>query len=668
MKMRDSMNNKFNNTGKWYVLLMFMVSMPTLSIEAQEESDPTLFWIEDQAVPTSEFVYIYNKNNGGTANYDEDAVREYLNLYENFKLKVYHARQMKLDTIPRLKKELAGYREQLASTYLNDNGVMGRLASEAYKRMQKEAEVSHILIRTPKNAMGADTLEAYEAAQRVYTRIKSGDQTFEEAAKSYSQDDKNKNEGGYIGFVKAILPRGYYELETAIYNLSPGEISKPVRSPRGYHIVRLKRFRPARKEVEVAHILIKKDKKDPGNEMAKRKINDIHNRLAKGVPFQEIAAKESDDDNSARKGGRVGYIQTGEYDPEFEEAVFALTEDGQISEPVETRIGFHILKRLGVKEDISFNDSRRRIENELRRTEREEIAQDALLKKIKTEEKLVINQENKLKVFNEIDESVKTYRWEQAKDLDEDLLLTYGNGETFHTSDFATYLEQNPKERVNLSRMSKINALALLFDNWVKDICFELEKEKLEEKYPDFAALMREYEEGILLFEITKENVWDRASADTAGLKDYFNNHRGDYVHPAEIDVITYTIAGADKKSAKKISRKIKKLSPEEMAETYPRIPQDERTIKKTDELADEYKWSVGGLSHIRPLGDTGSAFLVSETMAMRPERQKELSACRGYVIADYQEELENVWLKELKSRYKIKENKDAIEKLISDQ
>ena len=157
-----------------------------------QDQDPVLFTIDGDEIRTSEFLYIYNKNNAGAADYNRSSVTEYLDLYKNFKLKVHHARQLQMDTIQRLNKELHGYREQLASTYLNDNSVMGRLASEAYERMQKEAEVSHILISIPKGASPADTLKSYQKAMEAYATLEAGKMPFEELAKFQSHDAKNK--------------------------------------------------------------------------------------------------------------------------------------------------------------------------------------------------------------------------------------------------------------------------------------------------------------------------------------------------------------------------------------------------------------------------------------------------------------------------------------------
>jgi len=646
------------------LMLFIFAAIQSISMLAQD--DPILFHVGDEGVTTSEFMYIYNKNNSASQSGDATSIDEYLNLYKNFKLKVHHAKQLEMDTIQRLNPELAGYREQLAATYLNDNSVMSRLAAEAYERMQQEAEIRHILIKMPKTPLPSDTARSHKIALEIYDSLIKGQVEFEDAAKSMSQDASNSANGGYIGYVRAILPKGYYELETAIYNLIPGNISKPVRSPRGYHIVELISMREAKREREIAHILIRKPAKTTDDYQKERQqILSIHEQLTSGVPFQELAAKESQDAGTARKGGRIGYIKVGAYDPEFETAAFSLENDDEISQPVETRVGFHILKRIGIKENLAFKDAKRGIENELRRTERSLIARQTMIKRIKSEEGLKVNPQIQQNLFGQIEENeFFTYTWKGPEGKDDEKILTFNDGSYKTSADFINYLNTHPKERVRLKSQGKSRALFTMFQDFENEASLNLEKEKLETKHPEFAALMREYEEGILLFEITKENVWDKASSDTTGLKTFFANHRDNYVYPSEIDVITYTLTNTNAKKAKKTVKQIKSETPQEIAESMPNVPQDKKTLKRTDASADRYAWKVDQVTDLYPLGDEGAAFTVSKTIAVRPAKRKELNECRGYVIADYQEELEKNWIKELKNKYPIKENKSAIQAL----
>lgn len=638
-----------------------------LSTSLFAQGDDILFSVDGVPVSTDEFLYIYNKNNAGSPDYSADKVNEYLELYKKFKLKVHHARQMDYDTIPRLKTELKGYREQLAATYMNDNSVMGRLAAEAFERMQKEAEVSHILIRYRKNPSPADTARAYKRAMKVYNSIATSNTSFSDVAKSLSEDQGNKQQGGYIGFVRATLPKGYYALESAIYNMVPGNVSKPVRSPRGYHLVKLHSYRQAQPEMNLAHILVKKKKNSPDNNAsAKRKIDDMHNRISNGVPFEQIAAKESMDAESARKGGRIGYVNLSEFDPEFEKAAMTLLEDGAISTPVETRVGYHIIKRLGVKEMKDFKSAKRSIENEIRLTERQDQAKAVMINRIKEDEQYELATNALNKMIHQIDQK-KFYgiRWKRPSTIVDETLFSFKNGTGRSTQEFVSYLEKNPKTRMQLKSQPKAQAIRKMLDDYVGQVCLEIEKNQLEQKHPEFASLMREYEEGILLFEVTKNTIWDKASSDTVGLQKYFTKHKANYVYPEQIEVVTYNIPKSDAKSAKKIAKKLSKLPLEKIKTAYPNVTIAKKTVAKDDLEASKLIWRGGKMTKPSKVSPDSDTYQVTKTLKVIPSRQKALSECRGYVISDYQDVLESQWVETLRAKYPVKVNEKVLQRII---
>lgn len=230
-----------------------------ISLSIAQSNDPILFSVENDAVRVSEFKYIYGKTNGNKADYSKASVEEYLDLYTKFKMQVRRAKDMKLDTISALQRELDTYRKQLADSYLIDKEVTEKLIREAYDRSQKDVNFSHILFKIPKNGNAIDTMLSFQKATDAYKRLEKGE-TFEEVAKQVSEDDASKEKGGAIGFITAMLPNGFYDFESALYNTPSGKYSKVVRSPMGYHIVKVTQTRPARGEIEVSHILVRKIK------------------------------------------------------------------------------------------------------------------------------------------------------------------------------------------------------------------------------------------------------------------------------------------------------------------------------------------------------------------------------------------------------------------------
>ncbi|MCB0616648.1 MAG: peptidylprolyl isomerase, partial [Phaeodactylibacter sp.] len=241
-----------------FILFAALLYLPLMAWA--QKDDPILFTVEDTPVHESEFVYIYSKTNGKNATFSKESLDEYLDLYIKFKLKVQKAREMKLDTVPQLMNELAGYRRQLADSYLIDKEVTEKLLREAYEHSKQDVDISHILISMPSNPSPEDTLAAYEKALAIKQRLKKED--FATVAKEVSGDKSAQNNGGHIGFVTALFPNGFYELEKAAYSIPLNKLSDPIRTAAGYHLLIVNGRRPARGEMEGDYILLRKEGKD----------------------------------------------------------------------------------------------------------------------------------------------------------------------------------------------------------------------------------------------------------------------------------------------------------------------------------------------------------------------------------------------------------------------
>jgi len=236
-------------------ITLFILLFCSIAVFAQADAD-VLFTVEDSPVYVGEFKYIYEKTNQDNADYSQASVEEYLELYKKFKLKVQRAKDIKLDTIQALKKELNGYRKQLANSYLIDKEVTERLIKEAYERKKIDVNISHIMVQLPKGATPQDTLAKFNKIMDLYSQLEAG-KKFEELVPQ-SEDKSSIKKRGNLGFVTAVLPSGFYTLENAAYNTTVGGYSKPIRTGVGYHIIQNNGKRPARGEIEAAHILIRK--------------------------------------------------------------------------------------------------------------------------------------------------------------------------------------------------------------------------------------------------------------------------------------------------------------------------------------------------------------------------------------------------------------------------
>ena len=648
------------------VILLLMVIGVTLSAIAQND-DPILFTVEDHPVHLSEFNYIYSKTNGTNADFSEKSLQEYLDLYVKFKLKVKKARDMQLDTIKSLQTELEGYRRQLANSYLVDKNVTERLVEEAYARSQKDVNISHIMVALKPNDSPADTLKAYKSIMHIKSLLDKG-QKFEELAKQYSNDQYSKDNGGKLGYVSALLPNGYYGLENAAYNTSKGQVSNPVRTASGYHLVQVNDIRDARGEIEAAHILIRTNQKAANDPAKKALVDSLYTLLNTGAKFEDLAQQFSGDKASASKGGYIGFFGINKYQRSFEDAVFALKKDGDYTQPVKTAVGWHIIKRIS-KENADAETTKRRLRPRVKKDGRYQLAQNAMIQQIKKEGNFQENVKNRDAFFNNLDSTFLTHQWKADKSGNE-TLFTIGDTKV-NVRNFAAYCQRQARNRVRRgARSTPVEIAGQLYKTYLDDQCIKYEESQLEKKYPEFKALMREYEEGILLFEATKLTVWDKASQDTTGLQKFHASNRAKYKWGERAQTTIYTVRAEAKKQLKDIRKMVKKNTAEAVlakfnTENEKFIATQEKVIEKgKDDLLAKVSWKAGAISD--PVANPkNNSMKFAKIEKILPPAEKTLQEARGYIIADYQDHLEREWLKELKSSYKVDINQEVFKSLI---
>ncbi len=650
------------------LFLIFILFAVAHFASAQKQSaDPVLFTVADTPVHVSEFKYIYTKTNAEKADFSETSLKEYLDLYTKFKLKVEKARDMKIDTIPKLIKELEGYRRQLADSYLINKEVTEKLVKEAYDRKSQDSDFSHLLFSVDLNANAKDTMAAFSRAIAARKRILNGED-FAKVAAELSDDESAKNNGGRIGFLEVLFPDGFYPLENAVYTLPIGELSEPVRTKMGYHLVKVNSRRPARGEIEAAHILIREDGRTP--EEAKEIIDSLYQLLNAGGDFNTIAKERSEDKRSQPNGGYLGFFGISKYEKSFEDAAFAIEEDNTISMPFKSSLGWHIVKRISHRGIQPYNIEKRRLEANIKNDGRFAKAQAAVLAQIKADGNFRENPEVLSKFTTALNDTFLTFRWQAPKQNLEKVLFTMDDGFQADVSDFVKFLRNASRKRMTYARSGDVNYVAnRLYEEFVEQQCFKYEENRLEEKYPDFKALMREYEEGILLFEVTKMLVWDRASQDTAGLKTFFDSIKGKYRWGERAQVSIYKLKSEHEAKVKElqafakknpISAVLAKFNSESEILTVEEVKMEKGRNMQLKRM----EWKAGAIS--TPYNnekDKLIEFMKIENMS--PAVDKTLNEAKGYVIADYQDYLEKQWIEQLEKEYKIKVNNKVFEKLI---
>ncbi|UOQ65559.1 peptidylprolyl isomerase [Hymenobacter volaticus] len=494
-------------------------------------------------VPAGEFAYVYRKNNSSAPEYGTRAsVAEYLDLYTNFKLKVLEAEQRGLDTTQAFKRELDGYKQQLAQPYLTEKSVTDQLVREAYERMSKEVNASHILVRLPAEPTPADTLAAFQKAVALRQRVSSS-ANFEQIAREVSEDPSARENGGRLGYFTAM--QMVYPFETAAFKTPVGQISQPVRTRFGYHLIKVNDVRPAQGEIKVAHLMIRATPGMPKADSvtAKKKIDELYNRLTQRKEnWEKLVAQFSEDAGSAANSGELPPFGTGRMIPSFEEVAFKLQTPGQISAPVQTPYGWHIIKLIEKQPVPTFEAMEPTLKSKVAKDSRSELNKAAFLKRVRTENQFTENQAGKDYAFTKADTSLVSGRFKYAapataattgkaskgaKKVEGDAQTLFSiKDKSYTVSDFLTYVQKTQRPRPGAEPRFVAQQL---YDQYVEQSLTDFEKNNLENKYEDYRMLVKEYRDGILLFQLMDEKVWSKAIEDTVGLQKFFTENQSKY-------------------------------------------------------------------------------------------------------------------------------------------
>ena len=642
-----------------FLLLAVMMILPAATVNAQAPSnDPVLMTIAGTSITRSEFEKVYRKNNNKEGATDMDDLREYLDLYINYKLKVKEAEEEKMDTSAAFINELKGYRKQLAQPYLSDKEVTDALIKEAYDRMQKDVRASHILINVAPDALPKDTIFAYNRIMKIRDMILKG-ADFGKVAKDSSNDQSARENNGDLGYFTGM--QMVYPFETAAYNTPVGQISMPVRTKFGYHIIKVIDVRAAQGEIKVAHIMIKSPAAAPDSvsRQAKQKIDEIYAKLQAGEKFEDLAMKFSDDKGSAKSGGALPPFGTGRMVPEFEKAAFDLKNDGDFSQPVKTSYGWHIIKRLEKKPVPSFEQKKNELKTQVARDSRAEVSKNSMITRIKKDYGFKEVPKNKDLFINSLDSTVVKGEWTTEKAVAFDKPLFTLGTKTYTQKDFATYVANHQSKRANTTPKQVGNTL---YGQFVEESCLSYEESQLENKYPEFKALIQEYRDGILLFDLTDKKVWSKAVKDTAGLKAFYETNKNNYMWETRCDAVIYTCANAS------IASKARKMLKKNYTSTdiQNELNKDSQLnfsvkeglfLKGENAIVDSIQW-VKGMTPDMNRNNSVVFVNIKEVLAPTP---KTLEEAKGVVTADYQNYLEKEWIAQLRAKYPVQVNQEVV-------
>ena len=645
---------------------------PVSKTAIAKPTDEVLFTFGTDTVYRSEFERIYSKNNTSKEKPDEKSIKEYLDLYINFKLKVKEAIRMGLDTLPSFKSELAGYRKQLAQPYLIDQKVSQQLVKEAYERMKYEINASHILIRLDENALPKDTIAAYKKIMDLRAKIMKGE-SFDSVAAKFSEDPSAVSNYGNLGWFTAF--QMIYQFETGAYTTDPGKISMPVRTRFGYHLIKVIDKRPASGEIKVAHIGIRVPSSATSEQQLeiKSRVDAIYTKLKQGEKFEDLVKQYSEDERTAQQKGELNWFSgtNNSFPQEFKDAAFALKENGSFSAPIRTSFGWHIIKRIDKRGLQPMAELEETIKSKVARDSRQDQNKRAVIDRIKRENSFTEFKPAYDELLKRIDSTVLGSSWDSAKAGALKKPLFRIGKQTYTQYDFTAYVYNY---QTNLAgKVSVTSAIRGMYDNFVDAKVLEFEEAGLDARFEDFRNLMKEYHDGILLFDLTDKKVWSKAVSDTTGQMAFYEKTKNKYLYKERYQVETFTCA--DEKTAAAVQKMIKagKTNDEIKAKLNAKNPlavDIKINLSEVGENASVDSFvtvnkpaaDVKQIKFMNPEAGNTKVFTVIRKII--PPQPKELKEVKGLVTSEYQNQLEKDWLAELRAKYPVQVNEITVSRL----
>ncbi|MCL2042388.1 MAG: peptidylprolyl isomerase [Bacteroidales bacterium] len=648
-----------------------------------------LMTVGDTPVTVSEFMSIYIKNNRDDV-LDKKTVEEYVEMYANFKAKVNEARAQQLDTAGSFRKELSGYRKDLAKPYFVEEQVIDRLVDEAYQRMQEDIRASHILIFCNENATPKDTLAAYRKIENIRKRILKGED-FGAVAAETSDDPSAKDQPapnnqsvlkgnrGDLGYFTAL--NMVYPFETAAYAAQANSVSPIFRTSFGYHILKTTDRQPALGSVQVAHIFFqsKPEYTEEQNDSLLRLANSVYEKLQNDGQWESLVRQYSNDKATISYNGVLPWFTCNRMDPNFIATVRKLKNKGDIAPPVKTDFGYHIVRLEDTKPVPPFEELKGDIRSKVLRDSRSELSAETIIEKIKKEYTYTVYPENLKKFQTQCDASLLSGEWDSESVMKLGLPLFKLGDTILTTNDFIEYIETKLSGKQEESPLASTETVETVsakhFKTWSDNICLAYEDNRLEQKYPNFRITLDEYHNGILLYEVIEKEIWGRSTTDTIGLETFFESNRDKYVWGERRDfTVLHALSFNSAKEAEKAKSSIVKMlnkgkSDDEIQAAFSKNDppvvfkivhgKAEKGVNQEIDAA----WNTPAphtVSQVLP--DNGIEILrINKTVT--PER-KQLNETRGLAIIDYQEYLEKTWLEMLSKKYPIKVNQEVLESI----
>jgi len=641
--------------------LIFFLFVSLIGIKAQ-----TLFSVDNEPVQVDEFLAIYKKNNS-KADFSEKSLKEYLELYSLFKMKLKEAKSKKIDTISNLDEEFNTYSNQLAQGYFVDKEYLNKIMQNLYDRSQKDRKVAHILIKIPQNATPEDTLKAYNRILELKAKIKTKEEFFQTATEK-SEDPNAKETKGIIGFINIFMT--FPSFEEMAYKTPLNEVSTIVKSPYGYHLILPIEERVARGKVSVAHIYTTdKTDDDKKNKNAEKKIMEAFKAIeSKKMSFDTAVRRFSEDNATINSGGALPLFGINEMVSEFEENSFGLQKIGDVSKPFKSPFGWHIVKLLKKVDRPNFEEAKLWMKEKLDKDERVLNNKQLATKAIKEKYKFKEYNENWESLANSFSETqFEKKGWKLSKVSDSKTLFQL-EGTVFGQNDFINYI-QNKYSSITAPKKGEI--LNPLYENYKEFTINEFAKSSLKKENPEYANLIQEYQNGLMIFELMDREIWKKANKDTLGQKKLYEINKSKYLYKDRIKA--YVFKAKESSIISKIKNELNITS----AKNYSEIEKDlkktidsnsfysfEKTYEKGDiDILDKNEWSPNKI--IEDYSKDQNMYTIYKLVEIIPIAIKPYNEVKGRIANEYQKVIEEKWIQYLKNKYKLTLNQEILKSLV---
>ena len=648
--------------NKYYTTILLFILGITLF--AKKTKPEVLFTINNDTVFVDEFVRMYNKNRE-YKDCEKQSVDEYLKMYILFKQKVADAKTLKLDTEKSFTDEFQKYRSQILTNAMVDSSFFKNEVKAVYNRLNKEVNASHILINFPSNPTPKDTLEAYTKASDILKKAKSGID-FKTLAYNYSQDPSVERNGGNLGYFGVF--KMVYPFEKAAFETTKGKISNLVRTQFGYHIIKVNDFRISEGQRKASHILLLDMANTPKQKSihAKILIDSIYNLLLEGKNFGYLASKFSEDKSSARNGGQLPFLSRGQTVPEFDNKVYSMNKINSFSKPFKTKYGWHIVKLDEIKKIGTFEEEKKSIENKLSNIIGGENLKNRLIENNIKQNFSPINNAILSKIATKLNSNTDT----STKSINlfdkEETLFTANNKKITNNQLIEFIKDRNYKPSPNQNTIQFTQTMAELFR---KDISESIIINNILKNNSEIKLLLKEYYEGILMFNVMEKQIWGKAQNDSVLAKKHYENNKEKYTWDkvSKATIITFpnsfkeskitSLAKLCFKKQTKFETKVQELN--NKTEEKISFNNIEKPKGKNATL-DLFDWKEG-VSKISTENNTKTIVVFHK---IETNKQKTLDEAKGEIIAEIQNELEEKWTSLIQQKYPPVLNMEQVNRL----